>query len=75
MNWLSKYFMPLDQLKLIHKAWSFRFAAIGTVLTSIYVSVPVFSEYITPKQFLFGNIALGLAILVSRIMNQSGIDF
>lgn len=72
---LQDFFIPADQLKLIHKAWSVRIAVIGTVLTSIYVSVPVFQGYVTPKEFLVGNVFLGLAILLARITNQSGIDF
>lgn len=74
MAWRD-YFLPTEQLKLIHRAWSFRFAAIGTVLQAIYVSSVTFQEYVSPIEFVSLMIVLGLAILVSRIMNQSGIDF
>ena len=69
------YFLPVNQLKLIHKAWSFRFAVVGTVLEACYAASPEFQAAVTPTQFLCGMIVIGLAILLSRIMNQTGIDF
>ena len=75
MNWLSKYFLPLDQLKLIHRAWSFRFAFIGAILQGVYYSSETFQAYVSPLQFILGMIGLSVAILVARVMNQTGIDF
>lgn len=75
MKSLRDYFMPWDQLKLIHRAWSFRFAFIGAVLQGVYYSSETFQYFVSPLKFVLGMIGLSVAILVARIMNQSGIDF
>lgn len=72
---LKDWFLPWDQLKLIHKVWSVRFAIIGAVLDGAYVASPAFQAMVSPGQFAALCIGLSLAVVVARIMNQSGIDF
>lgn len=72
---IRDYFMPIDQLKLIHKAWSFRFAFVGAVLQGAYVASPAFQYYVPPIEFLCLCVGISVAILIARVMNQSGIDF
>lgn len=69
------YFLPWDQLKLAHKLWSVRFAVLGAVLQAVYYAGDGWGTYITPRDFIGCMVFLSLAILVSRVMNQSGIDF
>jgi hypothetical protein len=72
---MKQWFLPIEQLKLAHRLWTVRFAVIGAVLQGVYAASPVFQFYVPPYQFVGLCVGLSLAIVVARIMNQSGIDF
>lgn len=72
---IRDYFLPWDQIKLVHKLWSVRIAFLGAVLDGLWVSVPVFQEYVSPLGFVLISVGLSLALVIARITNQSGIEF
>jgi hypothetical protein len=70
-NW----FIPAWQIGLLHKVWSVRLAVVGAALDGVYAGVPAFQYYFPPTYFMGICIATMVAIVITRTMNQTGIDF
>jgi len=72
---IREWFLPTNQLKMVHKLWTVRFAFIGAILSGAYAAVPAFQSAVSPVQFACLCIGISVAIVIARVVNQSGIDF
>ena len=55
---MNEWFLPLDQLKLLHRLWSVRLAFVGAALEGAYCVIPAFQYYVSPFQLL--GISIGV---------------
>lgn len=72
---LREWFLPENQLKLIHKLWTVRIAFVGAILSGLYAALPAFQAYVSPVQFAIICVGFLCAIVFARVINQTGIDF
>ena len=71
----DNWFISWAMLKLFPRIWSVRLAVVGAVLDGVYAGFPSFQYAVPPVYFMGLCIGIMVAIVVTRSMNQTGIDF
>jgi hypothetical protein len=70
-----EWFLPANQLALVHKLWTVRISFVGAILSGLYAALPAFQAYVSPAQFAMLCVGFLVAIVFARVVNQTGIDF
>lgn len=59
-------------IRVIHKAWSFRFAVLTAALCGLWMAMPAFQGLLPPVQFAGVCMGLSVAICFARMTGQRG---